>query len=358
MLAPINFANPTLLFNSPAPGSLIEDIAIIGNRIGANVSESGYWHRGSFAGNVIGGRVAFNYYHGVGGEFFRMEEGADAHVFTGNIGYFQGQHGFETVANQAGGEGVKTPRRTILSDNILIGREGASGHAFHFVLDAEGAGLEQSIAHDNIAAGKWDSAFRTTREAGTTLVHHNAALGTAAGLRMSDPSLSIRDTLMVDVDQPLISGNGGLLGPIHLRAPDGAFPPVPAEMVVKTGSPAPGVVGVTGWTWEARRFTLASGSSQTFPLMPLGYMLHGRLVLMFTRNNLAHRTAIGTLSWDGTTLTWTLELTRGTGGVVFPGSATAAVVNDGGNLAVQLTNTGGALSGSSLHAAFEGVHAW
>ena len=356
-----DFTNVTLLFNSPAPGSLVEDIAIIGNRVGANFSQSGFWHRGSFAGNVVGGRVAFNYFHGEGGEFFRMEEGAEAHVFTGNVGYFEGpgDHGFETVANEAGGEGFKIPRWTVLSDNVLVAKEGASGHAFHFVFNENGAGLKESIAHDNIAAGEWDSAFRTTREAGTTLVHHNAALGTAAGLQLADPSLSIRDTLMVDVNQPLVSGNGGLLGPIHLRAPDGAFPPVPAEMVVKTGGGVgAGPVGVTGWTWEARRFTLASGSNQMFPLMPLGYMLHGRLTLMFTRNANAHRTIIGTLSWDGTTLSWTPEMVLGEGSVVFPSSGDGAVVAHEGNLAVQISNSGGALSGSSLHVAFEGVHLW
>lgn len=354
-----DFTSPALLFNSPAAGSLVEDIAIIGNRVGANHAENGFWHRGSFAGNVIGGRVAFNYFHGVGGEIFRMEEGAEGHVFTGNVGYLEGEHGFETVANQAGGEGFKIPRRTILSDNVLVGEPGATGRAFHFVHNANGAGIKESIAHDNIAAGEWEYGFYTTREAGTTLVHHNAAMGTAGGLQMSEPSLSIRDTLMVDVAQPMSVAKGGLIGPIHLRAPDGAFPPVPSQMVLKDGAGVgPGPAGVTGWTWEARGFTLPSGNSQLFRLMPLGYMMRGRLTLAYHRNANAHRTTTGMISWDGTTLIWAQELTRGVGTVVFTGSGTAAVVNDDGNLSIQLNNVGGALTGSAIYAAFEGVHAW
>lgn len=345
-----------LLFNSPAPGSLIEDVLIHGNRIGSNRNKGGFWHRGSFAGHVKGGRVVHNFFHGDGGEIWRMEEAAEGCLVQGNVGYLNGEHGFETVSNDATNSGtMHTPEKVIFSDNILIGKPGATGSAIHITVTTKGSGLRKSILHDNILAGEWEHGIRTAEEAATVPTHHNLIDGPGVGLRAAAPTLSITDTTLVDVSTPIEAGHGGLIGPLHIRAVDGVIPPAPAVMVSATSAEA--AVGVTEWTWEAHRFTLEAGV-QEFPLLPVGYFIDGKATISFTRNDLAHRMITGQLEWDGTTLSFSDYRQRGTGTVAFSGNGADAFGVSSGRLVVRLNNSGGSLSGVTLQVCLHGIHTW
>lgn len=347
-----DFANIPLLFNSPAVGSSITGIYIAGNDVGSNHDASGASHRGSFAGNVRSGRVIGNYFHGDGNEMFRMEEGADSHVFSANIADLNGEHGFETIANNVSGVS-KTPERTVFSDNVVNGLAGATGAGFHDGITVNGSGIKDSIIRGNIFSG-WEWGIRTSGLAHTNIVSDNLLIDNDFSLRVHRPTQNIRENISLGCPTPIrAQGLGGMMGRLHIRAETG-LPPEITSMVTLEASGTP--VALTGWTWEAHNFTTTAGS-MNIPLMPIGYMFAGRISLMWARSTI-HQSVIADVSWDGTTLTKTPVVARGTGGVVFSGSGTNYIYDNSGVLTVGLFNALSDQSNSILHINFDGVHLW
>jgi hypothetical protein len=340
------FAQVYLLFNSPATGSLIEDVLVLGNSLGSSLSTTGFAHRGSFAGHVKYGRVIANHAHGTGAELWRAEEAAEANIIALNTAELSGEHGIEIIYNTAGGVGY-SPSKFVIAGNILDAIAGSSGAGINApATSGNNPALVDSLITANIFEG-WPKGFNFSRLTHRNLAHHNIIKDATTGLDAADPSLGISENMLTDCVTP-IRGAGGLFGRIHIRSAANAIPVAPANLASVYDAP----LGVMGWTWEASRFDLVNGS-QNIDILPLGYLLEGTITLMYVQTSTAHRLARGTISWNGTTLAYTSLMTRGTGVVTF---GSPPFVNNSGKLAIDITNGGGTLAGSRLFLDFAGVH--
>lgn len=342
-----------LLFNSPDAASSIVDIGVVNNSIGSVDSNSGTLkHRGTFAGNVQGGRVVANYFHGEGNEAWRMEEGAKYHTISLNIAKLTGEHGIETIYNDVDFTG--TPGVTTFVGNVLAADVAATGYglAFNETVDSQPA-LRSSVALGNILEG-WDAGINWARGSETNVSAHNIVKDSPVGLRFNAPFLGQRETTLVDTPIPIETVRGGLTGAIHIRSEDNAIPSPITKFVQRASGSATTPTGIDRLTWETGRFTLATGI-QTFDLFPLGYYIHCSATFIYTQESTSHRVSRGTLSWDGTTLTYTEALARGTGVV----SASTPFVNNSGALAVRVNNTGGSgLANARMQVILDGCLMW
>jgi hypothetical protein len=344
-------ANPPLLFNSPATGSLIRDILVQGNSFGSNDNTAGFWHRGTFAGHVEGGRVLANFFGGDGGEMWRAEEAARWHTISHNVANLNGEHGIEIIANNASGV-MATPEMFTIMGNVLAAESSATGAAIHLgVTLADEAALHESVLLGNVT-DNWDIGERHAKGAHRIHSAYNVHRNATYGIRASRPSLTVGETLLVDVTSPLQVSGGGMVGRLHIRSAT-AVPACPATMVAIDGSGIASA-GCYGLTWETADFTLANGA-QTYDVIPLGVLIDCQATIIFTRSSTVRRASSGRLTWDGTTLTYTAAVASGTGSVTM----TSPLANNAGKLAIQVNNTsGGDLTGCRMQLVLDGPLLW
>ena len=354
-----------LLFNSPASGSLIEDVLVAFNRLGSVTSRQpfgsaqGYPHRGSFAGNVHYTRLIGNHADGQGGELFRAEEAAKASVWLGNTAKLDGKDGIEIIANNAGGT-VHTPTMFTVADNVIenVGLASAPtlgwGIGLHVYTGAPGLTdaecIGESTVHDNITKG-WAQGLQVHQGAQRNLLHHNILVGAAEGIKTWAPTLTLDENMVVNCTDDVVAERGGIMGRLHLRSALGGAPG-PGIMTVVTGP-----LSSTGWTWESGRSSVINGDSY-YQIIEAGARMEGQLCISVMDDlGVNYCTEIGHVSWDGTNMTYYREKRINAGAVVV--SSTAPVGIDASTFAIHLFNaSGGSLNNYRIQVAFDGLHTW
>lgn len=354
-----------LLFNSPADGSLIEDVLVAFNRLGSVTSRQpfgsafGYPHRGSFAGNVHYTRLIGNHADGQGGELFRAEEAAKASVWLGNTAKLDGKDGIEIIANNAGGT-VHTPTMFAVGDNVLenVGLMSAPtlgwGIGLHVYTSASGLAdaecIGESTVHDNITKG-WAQGLQVHQGAQRNLLHHNILIGADEGIKTWAPTLTLDENMVVNCTDDVVAERGGMMGRLHFRSALGSVPG-PGIMTVVTGP-----LSSKGWTWEGGRSTVQNGDNY-YQIIEAGARMEGQLCMsVMDDTGVNYSTEIGHVSWDGTNMTYYREKRVSAGAVVI--SSAAPVGIDSNTFAIHIFNaSGGALSNYRIQVAFDGLHTW
>ncbi|WOI54293.1 DUF2793 domain-containing protein [Parvularcula sp. LCG005] len=341
------------LFNSPAAGSLIDDILVLGNTLHENFGELP--HRGSFAGNVHNGRVIANRFtvNTRHGEFWRMEEEASNHIFAFNTGEVGDNHGFEFTAGPAENNGTEiAPSKTLFIGNVVTGGGVADHYGIAETIGSDGLqpGLVDSIIANNIFEN-FEVALGVRTQSGRKPIHHNIGLDCDALVRVNAPSMSIHDNYAIG-PSGLRYLNGGILGAQHFRAKWNAWNTVPTISVTN------GRGGLTGWTVEAQEITIPDGSP-LFELMPMGQSIVGELMVSIQRKGGTHFAVVrGRVRFDktksATSVYWS-EISRDQTGSVIPSGSFLGIKN--GNLAFRIFNgSGGASTHYNVQAQFVGLH--
>lgn len=354
-----------LLFNSPASGSLIEDVLVAFNRLGSVTSRQpfgsafGYPHRGSFAGNVHYTRLIGNHADGQGGELFRAEENAKASVWLGNTAKLDGKDGIEIIANNAGGT-VHTPTMFAVGDNVLenVGLVSAPtlgwGIGLHVYTSAPGLTdaecIGESTVHDNITKG-WAQGLQVHQGAQRNLLHHNILVGAAEGIKTWAPTLTLDENMIVNCADDVVAERGGIMGRFHLRTALGGAPG-PGIMTAITGP-----LSSKGWTWESGRSSVTNGDSY-YQIIEAGARMEGQICMSVMDDaGVNYCTETGHVSWDGTNMTYYREKRINAGAVVI--SSTAPVGIDASTFAIHIFNaSGGSLNNYRIQVAFDGLHTW
>ena len=361
------FGSVALLFNAPADGALIENVQIIGNKLGANRSQQpfgssvGYPHRGSFAGHVEYARLIGNHATGYGGELFRSEEAARGVIMALNTARLDGKDGIEIIPNNAGGT-LYTPRFFSVNGNILDHRGlvssptkgwGLGLQTYTSISGHENAEcLQDSVVHDNIV-NSFSEGLLTHFGMQRNLVHHNVSVENATGLKTYAPSLGVQDTLLVSNTTAVDFEQGGILGRLHLRgtAAEGAYQPISVD-----AASAPGAT--EGWTWESGRFSVADGDTFV-DLIPRGARIQGRIIATLTKDNATYCYETGQLVWDGSTLVYYRERRFAAGDPVIASADPFGLTDTDGRLAIKLASTvGSATTNCRLQVKFDGLHVW
>lgn len=360
-----DFGSTYLLFNSPAVGSINENILIAFNRLGAVLSRQpfgggapGFPHRGSFAGHVHYARVIGNHAHGYGGEFFRAEEDAKGIVFLGNTAKLDGKDGVEFIANNVTGT-VYTPTLFAFGDNVIenVGLASAPTlgwglglHVYTAVAGLENAEcIGESTFHDTILKG-WAQGLQVHQGGQRNLIHHMVIADNEEGLKTWAPSLGMDDLLISDCDTAIRFERGGVLGKVHFRSADAV--PDPQEIVVTAGAG-----GVTGWTFETARHSIASGNSE-IEIAPMGQRIDADLLISLSHDDgSTYGYETGRITYDGTTLIYTRRQRVTAGSLVTRNTEPVGVKN--GNLAIGVFNGAGvSLTSCRVQVALTGLHTW
>lgn len=320
-----------ILFNSPAANSSMKDIVVTNNIIGDNLAGSigGFSHRISMAGEVDNFVVSNNAVSGVGNEFWRAEEHAKNGVISSNVAQIGDRHGIEVTDNNIGGVAF-TPSQLVISNNALEGKGVLGTRGLHFSFDASGVhSIERSVISGNVLSN-WDDGIRLSRKGYYNIMLGNVAFDCNTAIRSQEPSLALRDTLIIDTPVAFNSGNGGIYGNIHLRDTTQSTPLFSA-LSTSQGNPA----ATTGWTYESSSFTIPSQSNTYIPIIELGVSCNLDLVIYFGRDTGNNYTFIrGVLDWDGTTLTFTENHRASSGNVIL--SSSSPFRENSGNLEVNV----------------------
>lgn len=346
-----------LAFNSPASGSSIEDVLVLGGSFfdnkGAEVT-GGSSHRMTAAGYVKGFRFALNHASGQGEELARVEENAVLGVIGLNTSDQSAgsECGIEITDNDIGGT-TATPSLLLLLGNALRGSTASTRYGISLVSDAGADPLHDSVIASNLLH-QWESGLRTATGVERVLGIGNAVVDCTNGIKSVEPALSFTENMIVDATNQFSADRGGLFGRIHFRQSNTAAPTLTSML---DGSAV--CIGVNGWTYETARFDITSAATTDVSMMPLGLMMNGTMTLALYTNSPTPGYAVhrATVDWDGATLTVT-DLQRKTSGSVVISDANT-LVNSSGNLAFRIDNsTGTAVSGVRVQVAFDGVHLW
>jgi len=359
------FLSPYMLFNSPASGSLQENILIFGNNMGSVLSpqpfiggSASYPHRGSFAGHVHYTRLIGNHAYGYGGELFRAEEDAKASIWIANTAKLNGKDGIEIIANNAGGT-VHTPTLFVVADNVIenVGLEAAPTlgwgiglHVYTSVSGLEDAEcIGESTVHDNVVKG-WEQGVQVHQGSQRNLIHHNIIADNAEGIKTWAPSLGMQDNLISDCPATVVAERGGAIGRVHIRSATQAIPDPGAVSV------AEGILSLTGWTYETGRHSLATGYTE-YEIFEMPDRISGQIRIIINAGAGGAgggSVEYGHLHYDGTTLNYYQEMRRTTGSAI---PATAPIGIKNGNLAVRIYNgLGSAVTGTSVQVEFDGQY--
>lgn len=360
------FGSTYLLFNSPAAGSINENILVAFNDMGAVRSRQpfdsgapGFPHRGSFAGHVEYSRLIGNHAFGYGGELFRAEEAVKGSVWIANTAKLDGKDGIEIIPNNAGGT-VYTPTLFSVSNNVIENTGLVSapalgwGIGLHTYTSASGLAdaecIGESAIHDNISKG-WAQALQTHQGTQRNLIHHNVLVDSDDGIKTWNPSLGVQDNLISDCATTIQAERGGAIGRFHIRSAANAIPN-PAVIVTSTGP-----LSATAWTWETGRHSVANGGN-FYRLIDVGSLINAEVTVAIS-DDLGVQKCIetGLLTWDGATMIYTRKARSSSGAVILSTSAPWGV--DTSDLAIQVYNgSGGTVSNIRIQVAMNGLHIW
>lgn len=358
---------PYLLFNFPATGARADNILIFGNKLGSNLSKYRVGlsplgltaHRGSFAGHVTYSRLIANHANGPGEEMFRTEESAYASVWALNTAELEGRDGFEFIGSNVGGSDASPSRFAILG-NVLDNKglntdyDSALGRGI-FITSTSGEtipGLHDSVLSANVMHG-WATGYSFGHGSHRILSADNVSAGNAQGIQTFEPSVGIKDTLIVDATTAAVQfEKGGLIGKTHFRVSTDGFT---AQVIDINAGPA----GVMGWSAETNAFEIANTADTVIEIIPRGYLIDADITVVFDGSASHNSVERGRLTWDGTTLTYSRRYRRSTGTVILNATSPIGYESGTGNLAININNTlGSALDGCRLQVIIDGVHMW
>lgn len=318
-----------VLLNSPASGSLIDNVIVSNNMFGDNLAGDigGFSHRSSMAGHVenfiFNGNVAW----GVGNEIWRAEEAARNGVVTSNAAQIGDRHGIEVTDNNVGGVAF-TPSQLVISNNALEGQSAAGSRGIHFVFDGSGVHpIEKSICGRNVLSN-WDAGVRLARKASLNDNSGNVINDCSVGVLSQEPTLTVDNTTMIDVVTKFDADSGGLFGSVNLRDTSSETP-LFSSMVDAAGNPA----AITGWTYESGLFTTAATANNYIPVIELGDGFNLDVVIYFGREAGNYSFVRANLEYDGATLTVTETHRTQSGSLIL--AATPFRIN-AGNLEVDI----------------------
>jgi hypothetical protein len=352
------FSSVALLFNSPADGSLIENVSVLNVNLGANNSRqkfgegTGYPHRGTFAGNVQYAKLIACHAYGDGSELFRSEEAATNVIMALNTAKLNGNDGIEIIPNDANGGVVHVPSKFYVGGNILhhTGATSApdAGWGIGLYTYESNVGYSES-AHDSIVSNNiidgFDQGLFLHSGMQRNIAQANILIDCTVGIETNSPSLGMKDNQLTDCATSVKFNAGGMIGGISQRSKS----IVPDEITV---SPASGAGILSKWDWETGLFDRDDSGIIEYAIAQMGDRMHGTLKIVLTRLAF-YSVVMGTVDYDGSTLTFTETFRTGNGS---PAISNTALSLSSGKLNIRVFEDTEDRTGCKLQVEFDGVH--